>query len=175
MSPVLWKPGCFIFQTVKKQEQTLKDLRVTLQRELKVQALPNDDTFESAHSNGSFTPSMPPRMSSHLQQKQRPQESQQFQQLKSLQHHDYQQISSTPGLSGNSTVAAVLSVQASSSSVLTLTAASASVSSDAALTARTNTVKKELDKDVNFLYLKHVILKFMLSRETEVILLSSFS
>ena len=33
-------------QTLKKQEQTVKDLRQTLQRELKVQALPNDDASD---------------------------------------------------------------------------------------------------------------------------------
>lgn len=31
-----------------------------------------------------------------------------------------------------------------------------------------NSPRKELEKDVNFKYLKHVVLKFMLSRESEV-------
>ncbi|RUS91708.1 hypothetical protein EGW08_000534, partial [Elysia chlorotica] len=50
---------------LKKQEQTLKDLRVTLQRELKIQALPNDDPSDpvsnSAQSSnaGSFRSSSP--------------------------------------------------------------------------------------------------------------------
>uniref|UniRef100_A0A0B7ATM3 Golgin subfamily A member 1 n=1 Tax=Arion vulgaris TaxID=1028688 RepID=A0A0B7ATM3_9EUPU len=38
-----------------------------------------------------------------------------------------------------------------------------------ALTIHTTNVKRDLNKDINFIYLKHVVLKFMLSRESEAI------
>ncbi|XP_059139823.1 golgin subfamily A member 1-like [Physella acuta] len=144
-------------RTVKKQEQTLKDLRTTLQREFKVQSLPNDEGLDQTGNNTSSTsPSLSRRIDSYQQQ--------QFYQQNSHQPN------STRNSSYNSPSAAVLAVQ-SSSNTMTLTSSSSSVPCGAtdALTVHTTNVKRDLDKDVNFLYLKHVVLKFMLSRESEAI------
>ena len=195
---------------LKKQEQTLKDLRVTLQRELKVQALPNDEVQEppsaagqpnsgattiggrfdsSAVAGRSSSPAFYNSSSSSLSQ-------QQHQNHSNYHHYNHPHTnmnqsnfmhghsgsssapSFSPAVTSTNPSAAVLSVQsslpyagsASSSAVVSLTAHSPSVPSGAqdSLTTHTASVKRELDKDVNFMYLKHVVLKFMLSREAEV-------
>ncbi|GFO15808.1 golgin subfamily a member 1 [Plakobranchus ocellatus] len=198
---------------LKKQEQTLKDLRVTLQRELKVQALPNDEPSEpsapSTHDStqpigigsagsrldgGGASPNMY-NSSSSLQY--------QNHHMYHHQHHhpnmnqsnfvrgsssppSFPSTSSSSSSNATNPSAAVLAVQSSaasphygssssqsssSSAVVSLHAQSPSVPSGAqdSLTAHTSSVKRDLDKDVNFLYLKHVVLKFMLSREAEAI------
>ncbi|CAL1540795.1 unnamed protein product [Lymnaea stagnalis] len=145
---------------LKKQEQTLKDLRTTLQRELKVQSLPNDEGLDQTGNNTTSTsPSLSRRYDSYQQQQQ------------SLQHNYSQPNLLRNNNSMSNPTAAVLPVQLSSSNMMTLTSSSSSVPSGAtdALTAHTTHVKRELDKDVNFQYLKHVVLKFMLSRESEAI------
>lgn len=140
----------------------MKDLRTTLQREFKVQSLPNDEGLDQTGNNTSSTsPSLSRKIDSYQQQ------------------HFYQQNSHQPNFTRNSSYnspsAAVLTVQ-SLSNTLTLTSSSSSVPCGAtdALTVHTTNVKRDLDKDVNFLYLKHVVLKFMLSRESEVCLPFSF-
>ncbi|GFR83633.1 Golgin subfamily A member 1 [Elysia marginata] len=181
---------------LKKQEQTLKDLRLTLQRELKVQALPNDEAPEPAANSasggrlegatGAGRASSPGFYNSSSSSS----SSQHQQNHHHLHHQPHSNTNQSNFMQGNSThpsasqsfhpatstnpSAAVLAVQSSSaysSSVVSLTAQSPSVPSGAqdSLTAHTASVKRDLDKDVNFMYLKHVVLKFMLSREAEAI------
>ncbi|KAK7094843.1 golgin subfamily A member 1-like isoform X2 [Littorina saxatilis] len=140
-------------RTLKKQEQTVKDLRQTLQRELKVQALPNDDASDdnnvpSPSTNRKFPPrqAVPPRSVSP----QPPQST----------HHNMSSFGS-----------AVLPV----SSSVTSSSATAAVK-PMTLTSvmqvsheRGVVVRRDLEQDVNFQYLKHVVLKFMLSREAEAV------
>lgn len=163
-----------MFQVVKKQEQTLKDLRVTLQRELKVQALPNDESSDmTTSSSASNSRSRSHKFDTNLQ----PDLQQYHQQKQYLRQQNYHQPSIVHTDSTNSALPAVLSVQGSSlSNMVTLTAMSSSVPTSAtdALMVHTSNVKRELDKDINFLYLKHVILKFMLSRESEVSFSATF-
>ncbi|XP_046558274.1 golgin subfamily A member 1-like isoform X3 [Haliotis rubra] len=117
-------------RALKKQEQTLKDLRITLQRELKVQALPNDDSSELVDSHS-------------------PQPNRKFDSNKRFQA-DLLLAGLGSGSRGHS------HVQMAASGILN--------EDDAKLRSGTVGIRQELDKDVNFQYLKHVILKFMLSR-----------
>ena len=182
---------------LKKQEQTLKDLRVTLQRELKVQALPNDEAPEpslnSAQSTTTGRASSPGfyNSSSSSLSSSISQQHQNHHNIYQHHHHPHSNMNQSNYGHGNSSSpssqsfhpssstnpsAAVLAVQSSapaysgSSTMVSLTAQSPSVPSGAqdSLTAHTTSVKRDLDKDVNFMYLKHVVLKFMLSREAEV-------
>lgn len=175
---------------LKKQEQTLKDLRVTLQRELKVQALPNDE-IEPASSSASGGrldgPAGTGRSSSPNYHNTSSTSYSSHQQQNHNYHHPQPNVNQSnywqggPGSlsSTNNPAAAVLAVQSSSPysgstqppSLVSLTAQSPSVPSGAqdSLTAHTANVKRDLDKDVNFIYLKHVVLKFMLSREAEAL------
>ncbi|XP_055898837.1 golgin subfamily A member 1-like [Biomphalaria glabrata] len=143
-------------RTVKKQEQTIKDLRTTLQRELKVQTVPSEDGLDQTTNNTvTSSPAIARKYDSYQQQ------------------HSQQNQAGVTSSSRTATnpAPAVLSLQTSSSNMVTVTSSSSSVpgSPHDAMLAHSTIVKRELDKDVNFLYLKHVVLKFMLSRESEAI------
>lgn len=158
-----------MFQIVKKQEQMLKDLRVTLQRELKIQSVPIDDGVDLTANNISSSPVMTRRFGSdsRLAPKLQEQPQQLYQQQKYFQNYSQGNL---PLSSSSVQTAATFSAQSSLPSATSGSASPVTVPGGATdtLTAHTANVKKELDKDVNFLYLKHVVLKFMLSRESEV-------
>ncbi|XP_076436252.1 uncharacterized protein LOC143275847 isoform X2 [Babylonia areolata] len=137
-------------RTLKKQEQTVKDLRQTLQRELRVQALPND---EASDDNNIPSPST------------------------SRKH-----LPPAPRQAVPSTSVSLQMVSTSSSAVLPVSSSSSVLSSTTAavkpmtLTSmmqvsqeRGMVVRRDLEQDINFQYLKHVVLKFMLSRESEAV------
>ncbi|CAG5131443.1 unnamed protein product, partial [Candidula unifasciata] len=155
-------------KVVKKQEQTLKDLRMTLQRELKIQSLPNDEAFDlTANNLSSTSPVMSRKYGSDSRLCPKHPEFQQYCQQQTSCQTSLQMSSSLL----NSSSAAASSSSVSSGMVPSSCAGSPSAPSGAtdALTAHTTSVKRDLNKDVNFLYLKHVVLKFMLSRESEAI------
>ncbi|BFZ05749.1 hypothetical protein BsWGS_08788 [Bradybaena similaris] len=160
-------------RVVKKQDQTLKDLRMTLQRELKIQSLPNDETFDlTANNTSSTSPVMSRKYGSDSRLCPKHQDLQQYPPHQYSQQQTSSQISLQMSNSMlDSSSAASSSPAASSGMVPPPAVGSPSAPSGAtdALTAHTASVKRDLNKDVNFLYLKHVVLKFMLSRESEAI------
>lgn len=160
-----------VAQTVKKQEQTLKDLRVTLQRELKVQGLPSDESGEVNINNASssFPPSSSPStIRKSIDSPHRPEPLTTPRPQFSLQ--DNVSNSSGKNIFSGSQSPAVLALQ-SSPNYQVLTSSSSSVPSGATNALTTNSCAP---KEVNIQYLKHVVLKFMLSRESEVCIFSSF-
>ncbi|KAK7502538.1 hypothetical protein BaRGS_00006113 [Batillaria attramentaria] len=131
-------------RTLKKQEQTVKDLRQTLQRELKVQALPNDDASDDA-SSPATSRKFPPRQPATIAVT--------------------QQSHNNNSLAPPSTSYAAASSSSTTAAVKPMTVGSTMAVSD----QRGFTVRRDLEQDVNFQYLKHVVLKFMLSRESEAV------
>ncbi|XP_021354989.1 golgin subfamily A member 1-like [Mizuhopecten yessoensis] len=120
-------------KALKKQEQRLADLKKTLQRELKVQALPNDEPIvvRSASDQNLLSQRLtPPSRTSPPK--------------------DY--VNNVGGLSPNR----LLEVRNSPND-----RKSVSVHMPGG--------DNSLDNEVNFQYLKHVVLKFMLSREAEAL------
>ncbi|XP_050389298.1 golgin subfamily A member 1 [Patella vulgata] len=128
-------------RALKKQEQTLKDLRQTLQRELKVQSLPNDDSDRSR--GNSPLPVRKNNKPAQIEVKPMP--------PVSASKSSCQQPSHMPPPSG------ILMSQEDFDRV----------------GAFTGYVKDKTpgfpEREVNLQYLKHVVLKFMLSRESEAI------
>lgn len=178
---------------MKKQEQRLNDLKKTLQRELKVQSLPNDDPIDPKVA--ALTPPLPRKnstsRSSDSHPKTRRMNSHERSPLPSESMPDSLDMSSNnsygtqdyfvgqnnshpgyrPGLDrslfGASGSHATISVN---DSVRSSPHGSYSVQQNR---SRTSSVTNEFDtrhleKDINFQYLKHVVMKFMLSREHEV-------
>ena len=129
---------------MKKQEQTLKDLRITLQRELKVQALPNDESSELRESSSSPVVSR---------------KSDQNRKLDQYKHNAHEPWNNPHLIHKN---------QIGDQSYAQASAAAIESQDDAKLKRGMQGIRQELDKDVNFQYLKHVILKFCCSRESEV-------
>lgn len=123
----------FCLQALKMQQQKLTDLRKTLQKELKVQALPNDDL----HNENRETSQTPPlKRKNSLGQSMNLSTS-----LTKLPHEIY---------------AKNLQIRPARSNC------------DLPVNVSDSFHVKADEKDVNFQYLKHVVLKFMLSRENEV-------
>lgn len=125
------------------QQQRLSDLKKTLQREFKVQALPNDDHFlhppAGELSKSSSTPqglNMLPDNYIHKPMFKNSQASLQQQMDMTMFHL----VNSSSGRGGGGSNGS----------------------------QRTGNHALEYNRDINFEYLRHVVLKFMLSRETEV-------
>ncbi|KAL8598143.1 hypothetical protein ACOMHN_043214 [Nucella lapillus] len=145
-------------RTLKKQEQTVKDLRQTLQRELRVQALPNDDASDD---NNVPSPSTARRLLPPAPRQTGPPAS----------------LSLQPACTSSSLVllsssSAVLPVSSSSSMSSSTTAAVKPMTLMPFMQVsqeRGIVVRRDLEQDINFQYLKHVVLKFMLSREAEAV------
>ena len=136
-------------QTIKKLQQRISDLKKTLQRELNVQSLPNDDVTDDAHlrKNG-VSPA----------------------QLSTNGYGAY------AGSSGDEREPRVTRASANAPAMLPVpssTMLSALPSNRAhpqPSRGRTDAGDRlEYDRDINFDYLRHVVLKFMLSRESEAL------
>eukprot|EP00106_Octopus_bimaculoides_P023191 XP_014790633.1 PREDICTED: golgin subfamily A member 1-like isoform X3 [Octopus bimaculoides] len=121
-------------KTLKSQQQKLIDLRKTLQKELKVQALPNDN-LPPDNRDSSNTP--PLKRKNNLEQSVNISTS-----LNKLPHEAYAKSLELNHMRTHS---------------------------DLPVHATDSFRVKADEKDVNFLYLKHVVLKFMLSRENEAL------
>ncbi|CAI9729331.1 golgin subfamily A member 1-like isoform X2 [Octopus vulgaris] len=121
-------------KTLKSQQQKLIDLRKTLQKELKVQALPNDN-LPPDNRDSSNTP--PLKRKNNLEQSVNISSS-----LNKLPHEAYAKSLELNHMRTHS---------------------------DLPVHATDSFRVKADEKDVNFLYLKHVVLKFMLSRENEAL------
>ncbi|KAJ8311251.1 hypothetical protein KUTeg_011208 [Tegillarca granosa] len=128
-------------KTLKKQEQRLTDLKKTLQRELKVQALPNDDPVVM---DGSLQ--TPPLQRKNLTESPR---------------------TSPPKLSVENVVTDPYNSSHKQSDFHVKTGFKPSANSVGEIYDGRGA--HPLEKDINFQYLKHVVLKFMLSRESEAI------
>ncbi|KAJ8311239.1 hypothetical protein KUTeg_011196 [Tegillarca granosa] len=128
-------------KTLKKQEQRLTDLKKTLQRELKVQALPNDDPVVM---DGSLQ--TPPLQRKNLTESPR---------------------TSPPKLSVENIVTDPYNSSHKQSDFHVKTGFKPSANSVGEIYDGRGA--HPLEKDINFQYLKHVVLKFMLSRESEAI------
>lgn len=127
-------------KTLKKQEQRLTDLKKTLQRELKVQALPNDDPVVM---DGSLQ--TPPLQRKNLTESPR----------------------TSPKLSVENIVTDPYNSSHKQSDFHVKTGFKPSANSVGEIYDGRGA--HPLEKDINFQYLKHVVLKFMLSRESEAI------
>lgn len=121
-------------KALKMQQQKLTDLRKTLQKELKVQALPNDDV-QNENRETSQTP--PLKRKSSVGQSMNLSSS-----FAKLPHESY---------------AKNLEIRPTRSNY------------DLPVNVSDPFHVKADEKDVNFQYLKHVVLKFMLSRENEAL------
>ncbi|XP_025112977.1 golgin subfamily A member 1-like isoform X1 [Pomacea canaliculata] len=140
-------------RTLKKQEQTVKDLRQTLQRELKIQTLPNDDA-----SDDSTIPS--PAMVRKLY----PQKGTGISNA-SASNMGFSTGSQFSSASSPSSAATLSLSSSTTAAVKPMTVSSVTQISD----TRGMVVRRDLEQDINFQYLKHVVLKFMLSRESEAV------
>ncbi|GAB1603147.1 golgin subfamily A member 1-like isoform X2 [Argonauta hians] len=123
-------------KTLKSQQQKLIDLRKTLQKELKVQALPNDNNLPTDNRE-QVTHTPPLKRKNNLEQSVNISSS-----FNKLPHEAYAKSLELNSMRSHSD----LPVHGSDSFRV-----------------------KADEKDVNFLYLKHVVLKFMLSRENEAL------
>ncbi|XP_062622379.1 golgin subfamily A member 1-like [Saccostrea cucullata] len=160
-------------KALKKQEQRLSDLKKTLQRELKVQALPNDQPMNIRSQS-------PLREQSGVTTSQIPQSQQH--QLDGI-HNGGARGRTPPSPNYSSVVpSGETSLTPSSpavlhdiSSVQHITQTHERVKSlQDSIEGRGNILNSaanmnSLEKDINFQYLKHVVMKFMLSREAEAI------
>nr|XP_022327021.1 golgin subfamily A member 1-like isoform X1 [Crassostrea virginica] len=161
-------------KALKKQEQRLSDLKKTLQRELKVQALPNDQPMDIRSQSPQRDQIGVPNTT------QAPQFSQQ--QLDSFQNGGSRgRAPPSPNFSNNATP---LETNLSAGSPAVLHDIS-SVQHSARLQDRVKSLQdsiegranilnsaanmNSLEKDINFQYLKHVVMKFMLSRDAEAV------
>lgn len=163
-------------KALKKQEQRLSDLKKTLQRELKVQALPNDQPMnirsESPLRDQTGATNQAPHQS--------------LQQIHSDGFHNGGTRSRAPPspnfTSAGNFLPAESNLSPSSPAVLHDIS---SVQHSAQFQERVQSLQdsiegrgyipnsaadmNSLEKDINFQYLKHVVMKFMLSRESEAI------
>lgn len=137
----------------------MKDLRQTLQRELKIQTLPNDDA-----SDDSTIPS--PAMVRKLY----PQKGTGISNA-SAANMGFSTGSHFSSASSPSSAATLSLSSSTTAAVKPMTVSSVTQISD----TRGMVVRRDLEQDINFQYLKHVVLKFMLSRESEVSMYSNLT
>ncbi|XP_052795275.1 golgin subfamily A member 1-like [Mya arenaria] len=178
-------------KTLKKQEQKINDLKKTLQRELKVQSLPNDEPIDPNVAaltpplgrKNSFKHEHSTRTRKHSQHDRSPipgeglTESTNSPNVSFGQQDFFLGQSFTPGKPGshghsygansNSSYHATISVNEAQNSSNIQSAYS--VHKGNVPTPRREFDMRHLEKDINFQYLKHVVMKFMLSREHEAI------
>lgn len=137
------------FQTIKIQQQRLTDLKKTLQRELKVQSMPNDDQpLSDSESVRAPSRSLAEARSNSA----------------ASLHHSASSLHPPQNFP-----------RVTPSSLMNSTEATLMGSMGMPLKANNNHHQPfnshgeyDLSLDVNLEYLKHVVLKFVLSRETEV-------
>lgn len=181
----------FCFKALKKQEQRLNDLKKTLQRELKVQSLPSDDPIDAKVA--ALTPPLPRKNSTSRSThngdnvpKTRRMNSHERSPLPGNSVTDMLEASEvgnsygTPDFFvGQGTHPGLRNmmdknIYGANSSHATIpvndrTSGGYSVSHSKSRTSSINEFDtRHLEKDINFQYLKHVVMKFMLSREHEV-------
>ena len=121
------------------QQQRLSDLKKTLQREFKVQSLPNDEAVENNHTMDSVPETeVPPHLALYKSKPSKDSWSRMSRAASLTSLNSTRTLDKLPSVPGNKNSRGLPS--------------------------------KGLDEldDVNFEYLKHVVLKFMLSRESEV-------
>ena len=178
-------------QTIKKLQQRLTDLKKTLQRELNVQTLPNDDVTD--HLTG-HDPTRPNQQYSSASSKQQTLTSAA---AAAALHVTNGYNSGTAGSSGDERSPSSFPVTSRAHAALhkhSLYANAASnisasdladfagtfknnpsasskghKSSAVAATRSSRTGALDYERDINFNYLRHVVLKFMLSRESEAL------
>ena len=181
-----------LFQALKKQEQKINDLKKTLHRELKVQSLPNDEPIDPKMA--ALTPplvrknsatrnlhnsdtSRTRRQNSHERSPAPVDSSYGFSDnSNSAQEYFLGQSSHNHGLGGkqsshklpHSLDHATISVNDSHSYQVGAYSSSVVNVGDMRTGSARTFETKHLEKDVNFQYLKHVVMKFVLSREHEV-------
>ena len=138
---------------IKNLQQRLNDMKKTLQKELKYQSLPNEPSVSAPpadHDNGSNAG--------------KPSQQEQQQQMK----NGFKTTAPvTPALEAK----AQLVKKANQPAIYPASSQSAA-QSNPALSMKRNSIQpnhlSNLHEDVNFKYLKHVVLKFVTSREYEV-------
>ena len=153
------------------QQQRLSDLKKTLQRELKVQALPNDDIPDNIpSSNGGYIPGPGAQAPTTQTSKSDP------------------RTNNVPTLTPSASVPSSLNSLSVLNSLEALTpknmvgpspySANARFLLNSSSGANMQLIPRRLPdaddpfadcRDVNFQYLKHVVMKFLLSQESEVI------
>ena len=160
---------------LKKKEQRLTDLKKTLQRELKVQGKSGDepsikrsqsplrDQMENGNSNSRLSPQLPPVVNTRRDSNDHRGRSQSPPRVHEMNHLS----SSSPAVLED------ISIQEAAASRTFAESQHRVQSLRDSMSGRTSLVNSaadmnSLEKDVNFQYLKHVIIKFMLSRESEV-------
>lgn len=186
-------------KALKKQEQRLNDLKKTLQRELKVQTLPNDEPVDPKLA--ALTPPLPRKNSLHREHQSRTHRSNSYERNRVP---DESTIDTVDGINNSYGVQdyfigdhsdnvpqgpksnserispfsvpnhATISVNDTHGAHIHHSAyMSAGHSRGHSAPQRTNLGRQfdtqHLEKDINFQYLKHVVMKFMLSREHEAI------
>lgn len=129
-------------KALKKQEQRLRDLQKTLQRELRVQPLPSDDPVIIA--GAALTPPLQRKIS------------------------DSRNSPMKDSLDSRESIPAQISHVMRPFGTNNFPDSSKDLHKNWTENSY-NSPRRELENDVNFKYLKHVVLKFMLSREAEAI------
>ena len=164
-----FNPHCFhCSQTIKQQQQRLNDLKKLVQRELKVQATPSEQPSMTASVMNSHTRPKDVLPAVHAFTPQFSNDTRNPNQVAPAQPRTSTSVpvAQLPNCSQNNAAFMPTLITTSSSSLVT---SKNSQSCDSC--QRPYCV--ELDEgnyitDTNFRYLRHVVLKFMLSRETEV-------
>ena len=136
---------------MKKQEQRLRDLQKTLHRELKVQPLPSDEPV--IIDGAAQTPPMQRKVNDSRNSPFR--DGNDYRELSPMSMGHVTKRELSPAMIGHE----MRQLELNSVSNHSKDSHGAKVLNDP---------RKELENDVNFKYLKHVVLKFMLSREAEV-------
>ncbi|XP_060551549.1 golgin subfamily A member 1-like [Ruditapes philippinarum] len=179
-------------KALKKQEQRLNDLKKTLQRELKVQSLPNDEPIDPKVS--ALTPPLPRKNS--LTQKTH--HSDHSTRTRRISSHDRSPVPTDPVMDTVDGINNSIGTQdfflgdnsphnqhkssserisfgvPNSHATISVTDSRGPAGLTGAFASNGQFRNREfetrhLEKDINFQYLKHVVMKFMLSREHEAI------
>jgi hypothetical protein len=180
-----------LFQALKKQEQRLNDLKKTLQRELKVQSLPNDEPIDPKVS--ALTPPLP-RKNSLTQKTHHSDHSTRTRRISShdrspgptdpvmdtvdginnsIGTQDFFLGDNSPHNQHKSSSERISFGVPNSHATISVTDSRGPAGLTGAFASHAQFRNREfetrhLEKDINFQYLKHVVMKFMLSREHEV-------
>ncbi|XP_045204857.2 golgin subfamily A member 1-like isoform X2 [Mercenaria mercenaria] len=177
-------------KALKKQEQRLNDLKKTLQRELKVQSLPNDEPLDPKVA--ALTPPLPRKNS--LTQKTH--NSEHPTRTRRISSHERSPIPGETVMDSIDGINVSLGTQdffvgdslqhksnsdripysvLNSHATISVSDSRGSASHHGAYSSHSGHGRirefetRHLEKDINFQYLKHVVMKFMLSREHEAL------
>ena len=179
-------------QALKKQEQKINDLKKTLQRELKVQSLPNDEPMDPKLVTG--TPPLTRKTHAKHEHNSRTRKHSAHERSPVL-GEGLSDISESPvptlgqqdffvgenflpgksgphghsyGANGNAANSYHATISVSDNQHASHGSYSVHSAGGGVRTVRSEFETRHLEKDINFQYLKHVVMKFMLSREHEV-------